>query len=317
MKPTIKLIGTLLIAACLFSACDTGTGGTNGTTNYWRSNALTQLGLKGSVQSMTANSSVSNFNAAGNLSSQTSTNSQSSTTYTYEGGFLVSATSSYGEGQPSTITYEYNNTGKYIPKNPFHLYMTGLVPALSAVIAENYRSDYTFHGNDLWIVNSMIEGTVVTPSDTTIMHYSGNYLSSYTGRYDFLENLTYADNGMFRTYSEGFYGVGYRDTRTYTFVNTTERMLVATQTSTNTSQNNSSSGLITYTYNSHLDLLTVVDNSSSTYNNEVMEYSSEQEYSDYVYDSHGNWTSRKYRNKYNQQGWSDYQTETRSFVYYN
>jgi hypothetical protein len=207
MKTRLICTAFFVAAFCLFTSCDTE-GVEGDTSNYWSSNALVKMKLRGSVHTMTVNNdgeTVYTFNSDGNLTSKVTTGSNysNSSTYTYENGKLISETNTYTStasvqqrsSNSSTTNYEYENVGKYIPRGPFHLYEMGLVPALSAVINATNRVDYDFHGTDLWIVSSA-NGT---PNDTTIVTYSGNYPISTGNAWSYCNNMTYASNGMFLT----------------------------------------------------------------------------------------------------------------------
>lgn len=311
MKTRLFVSALLALSIGFFSSCDTE-GVDGDTSNYWSSNALTKMKLSGSVHTMTMNDdgqTVYTFNTDGNLTSKVQTGSTytNSYTYAYEGGKMVSETSSYTStssspqraNQTSTTYYEYENTGKYIPRGPFHLYEIGLVPALSAVIYSNSRTDYDFHGSDLWIVGS--SNGVAT--DTTIVGYNDKYPTSTGTAWSYINNITYAANGMFLTYDEGFFGPNYDDKRAYTFQPDDKYLLIKKMVNTTTGMNNTVN-TTNYTYNDHKDILEQGSDSWAT------------QWSDYVYDSAGNWTSRRTRYSTGETTWSEYQTETRSFTYY-
>lgn len=312
MKTHLFVSAILVLSLCMFTSCDTeGVNGDN--TNYWASNALTKMKLHGSVHTMTVNNdgeTVYTFNSDGNLTSKvtTSANYSNSYTYTYENGKLISETSTYinNSSSPqrssttSTTSYEYENTGKYVPRGPFHLYEMGLVPSLSATIYPTNRVDYDFHGSDLWIVSSA-NGI---PNDTTVVEYTGDYPTSTINAWSYCNNMTYAANGMFLTYDEGFYGPSYDDKRAYTFQPDDNYLLVKKMVNTYVSGSNNNVTTTDYSYNDKKD---IVEESSSTW---------ATQWADYVYDSAGNWTSRKTRYSTGENTWSDYTTETRSFTYY-
>lgn len=311
MKTRLFVSALLALSIGFLSSCDTE-GVDGDTSNYWSSNALTKMQLSGSVHTMTISDddqTVYTFNTDGNLTSKVQTGSSYSNSYTYiyEGGKLISETSTYTTsvtspqraGQTSTTTFEYDNVGKYIPRGPFHLYEMGLVPALSAVSYSNTRTDYDFHGSELWIVSS--ENGV--PNDTTIFIYSGAYPISCSTDWSYCNNMTYASNGMFLTYDEGFIGPNYDNKRAYTFQADDKYLLVKKMVNTNTGMTNSVN-TTNYTYN---DKKFLTEQSSDDW---------ATQWADYVYDSEGNWTSRKTRYSTGETTWSDYQTETRSFTYY-
>jgi len=310
MKTRLFVSALLVLALGFFSSCDQE--GVNGdTTNYWNANALTKMKLRGAVHTLTVETegqTVFTFNTDGNLTYKVTTGAtySNSDAYTYENGKLISETntSTYSSSSPkrgtstSTTTYAYQNTGKYIPRGPIHLYDMGLVPSLSAIIYATNRQDFTFHGSDLWIVSSA-NGI---PSDTTVVKYSGNYPSSILNSWSYCNNMTYAANGMFLTYDEGFYGANYDNKRAYTFIPDDTYMLIKKMVNTNTGTTNSVE-TTNYTYNDKKD---ISEESTTTWGTQ---------WANYVYDSAGNWTSRQTRYK-SGETWSAYTTETRSITYY-
>ena len=312
MKSKVLLFCTLLSAGLGLYSCDTETTGDS--SNYWTRNALTHLKLRGSVKTLTQSERVYNFNTEGNLSSQDVNGNE--TFYHYVDGKMVRSISYYsGSEIGDTILCEYANVGKFIPRNTFHLFEDGLVPALSAVISSQGRTDYDFHGSNLWIVYSTKVRNELVPMDTAVVAFSGNYPASYSNGSAFINNMTYANNGMFRTYNEGFLYPESSSTTAYSFLSNDTYLLMSSRVLTFTGSYNNEISTTSYTYNSRFDVLTETYVSSYINGDEQSSYQSETEYSDYVYDSNGNWTSRKMRSK-NQDVWSAYQTETRGFEYY-
>ncbi|MFA5469203.1 MAG: hypothetical protein WC230_00715 [Bacteroidales bacterium] len=120
-------------------------------------------------------------------------------------------------------------------------------------------------------------------------------------------NASYQENGMFDEYSEGFFGTGdnaYTSTRTTKYLVDDEFMLIDTYvTVDNYAGQEPTSYSQAYTYNQQKDILTITEG----------EYI--EEYSNYVYDAHNNWTSRNYRYK-NGETWSDLSEERREITYW-
>jgi len=303
MKTRLFVSALIVWSLCFMTSCDSS-GVTGDTTNYWASNSLVRMQLHGAVHTMTKTVGqdvlVYTFNTDGNLVSESTTglSGNYSTTYTYQNGKLISTTNGN-----STTTFEYGNTGKYIPEMPFHIYMMGLVPELSAMINSNYRTDYIFHGTDLWLITSA-QGI---PTDTTVFQYTGSYPTSSTLYSDATNHstigMTYADNGMFKTYTEHYSGPSYLENSVVSFLADDVFQLEHNVVSTNTYENETNNSTTNFTYNDHQDM---TEQSSETWSSQ---------WSDYVYDSTGNWTSRKTRSS-SQGVWGDYTTETRSLTYY-
>lgn len=293
------------MAIVLFSSCDTGESGSDSNSNYWYSNSLTRMNLKGTVKSISDEwNAFYTFNLDGNMTSKYDLIYGDSTVYHYENGLLVSQSQTSNQ-LTQTTTYAYENAGKFVPVDQFHLHEDGLIPGLSSMESGFEKTDYVFDGNNLNMISYEKYGEEWIPSDTAIITYSGAYPASYVGQWDFFEGISMQANGMFSTYSEGFYGEGSRTTRVYHFVsiNGAQRMSSSTETMM---QNNVQRSPITttYSYNQQGDL--VSDVSSEGY---------QEAYTDYVYDAHGNWISRNYSYKNGEQ-WTAPVAQTRTITYY-
>ncbi|MDD5185135.1 MAG: hypothetical protein PHS84_07740 [Paludibacter sp.] len=310
MKSTIFIAGFIFLGF-LLSSCDPSTNIDNSITNYWERNALTRLQLKGKVKTLTTDngSRTTQFNETGFITSITNTDGvySSVATYTYTANgqlsTIVTVNINPTSGNAtSTQNFEYDTHGKYIPGSVMHMYETGLTPNLKAQISEWGRTDYVFNGDNLLIISTSQSAVGVT-KDTAIVKFSGKYPAGSTTDWSFAKDITYADNGMFLTYTEGFHGPEYTNSRIYKYKADDEFLLLesvnyidvyGTQTTTSTQ---------TFTYNDHKNLIKKVDGEGV------------QDYSDYVYDAQGNWTSRTYSYQYpGSQTTSS--TETRTIVYW-
>ncbi len=305
MNKHALLFMATFMALFLFVSCDTGDTGSGTDTSYWYSNALTRMNLKGSVKTIMDESNVLySFNLDGNIASEYDTNLGDSTVYQYQNGLLVSQSLTSNQ-LTQTTTYAYENAGKFVPVDRFHLHIGGLIPGLSSMESRFVKKDYVFDGNNLNMISYEKYGEEWIPSDTAIITYSGAYPASYVGQWDFFEGISMQANGMFSTYSEGSYGEGSRTTRVYHFVsiNGAQRMSSSTETMM---QNNFQRSPITttYSYNQQGDLVS-----------EVYSDGYQQAYSDYVYDAHGNWISRNYSYKNGEQ-WTAPVAQTRTITYY-
>jgi len=315
MKTRFFITALIVLSFGLFYSCNTD-GVEGGSTNYWDSNALTRMKLRGAVHTMTeklvymGDETVYTFNTDGNLTSKVivGTAYSISITYSYENGKLSfetnTSTNRFYTPEDTTTTftikYRYENAGKYIHRGPVHLYEINLVPALSAVIFESSREDYVFHGSNLWIVQSK-NGV---PEDTTIVEYSGGFPSSAQDDMNFFNNTTYATNGMFLTYDEGTSGPNFEDKRAYTFQSDDTYLLVKKVINTYMMGTTNEVTTTNYTYNDQKDM---TEETSNTMSNQ---------WANYVYDSAGNWTSRQFRFSTGVGTWGEFATETRNFTYY-
>ena len=316
-----KLIFSSLIFIGLFLySCDPNAV-TNTTGNYWERSALARLNMKGKVKTLTTSSgsSVTSFNESGFPTSivNNSMGYSSTATYTYNANGqltqVVTVSSETGSSSTTTTaTYEYNNAGKYIVTFPMHVYMTGLTPAISAMIqassTSTYRMDYVFKNSTTMLIISTNTYGSQTSKDTTTIQYNGNYPTGWVKNSMFAKDITYASNGMFKTYTEGFSGPTYSDPRVYTFKTSDDFLMIDNvvenyvDTATPANSRNSTE---TFTYNSNNDV--TQDNRDGYIT----------EYFDYVYDSHNNWTSRTSRYHDNTTTtWTTGTPETRVITYW-
>ena len=298
MKKQITLM-FLVSLMILFVACDPTDNNNNGNvTNYWTTNALVRLQLKGAVKTITQNETTTEFNSQGQVIKITNPQT-GEVTYSYNAeGVLVNN----GE-----YTIQYNNSGKYIPNFPFHINHAGLTPNLSAMIGESSRMDYVFVGDTLWMTSQYTYGEEVT-RDTTKIYYADKYPTNFVTDYSFM-NATYQANGMFDVYTEGFFGQGYYSERISTYKKDPTYLLVHTYETNDTSAYSGNlHSLTTYTYNESKDIVLESQISDNSYY--------KTEYYDYVYDAKGNWTSRKSHNQNNSEKWENETVETRVITYF-
>lgn len=323
MKRNALLFIATFMAIVLFSSCDTGESGSDSNSNYWYSNSLTRMNLKGTVKSISDEwNAFYTFNLDGNMTSKYDLIYGDSTVYHYENGLLVSQSTIsrqfmhdeqrminrqsgiYGQST-QTMTFAYENAGKFVPAHPFHLHEDGLIPGLSSMESNSFKTDYVFDGNMLNMISYEKNGEEWIPSDTAIITYSGAYPASYVGQWDFFEGISMQSNGMFSTYTEGFNGPYSRTTRERHFVsiNGVQRVSSCSETMMQADTIYSQSS-ISYTYNQQGDLVS-----------EIYSDGYQQAYSDYVYDAHGNWISRNYSYKNGEQ-WTAPVAQTRTITYY-
>lgn len=305
-----QLFASVLIAFSLglFSSCDTGTTNDpeDSGANYWNSNTLTRMQLLGSVRTVVQDEdgfqATYNFNSDGNITSK-SVVGRYTTSYTYQDGKLISETM-----QSTTTNYEYSNVGKFVPIDNYDLYDKGLVPALSAIIKGTERTDYVFSGSNLLIIHK----NNGVPSDTTTFQYSGNYPSGQSMVTPWHTNtltMTFASNGMFKTYSSIMTGQSFEETSVITFKTDDTYQLEDTWVRTNTFNSETSTSTVNNTYNVKKFLTEKVSDTNGVIYDGTR-------YTDYVYDDKGNWVSRKISLYSNNQTWIENKTETRTITYY-
>lgn len=306
----------LCIVGLLLSSCDPN-GLSNDSNNYWEQNALVRMQLKGKVKTLTVNNyntDVIQFSENGMINSKTTTSAgefggSTSVTnkYSANGNLTRTITETMYSSNTSrdTVEYDYGTHGKYVPHFGFHIWMSGLTPNLTAIISSYSRTDFVFKGNNLLMISTNYSTSL---KDTTTFAYSGKYPLSTETSWSFVENLTYADNGMFSTYTEGFKSETNRTTRLYTFKADSEFQLLASESETyvdNSNPGNNSSSITNYTYNEEKDIIKMTRG----------EYT--EEYINYVYDAKGNWTSRQLKSRNDaSSAWMTNDPVTRTIVYW-
>jgi len=299
MKKQITLM-FLVSLMILFVACDPTDNNNNGNvTNYWTTNALVRLQLKGAVKTITQNEVTTEFNSQGQVIKITMPQT-GEVIYSYNAeGALVNN----GE-----YTIQYNNSGKYIPNFPFHINHAGLTPNLSALIGESIRMDYVFVGDTLCMMGQYTYGEEVT-RDTTKIYYADKYPTNYVSDGEFM-SATYQANGMFDVYIEGFNSEGYISERKSTYKKDPQYLLLDKFEMTNTTGDSVNSySVTTYTYNEYKDMVLASETSGSDSYNIT-------EYYDYVYDEKNNWTRRKSHTKNSSEVWENERVETRTITYF-
>ena len=297
---------SFIVAAIVFSGCEPTDVNTD-FKNYWSSNSLVRLKLRGKVKSVQTEDRRIEFNEKGFMTSDsyTSENYSTSTVYNYDSdGKLLSTTSTNKNGavtSTDTRNYAYDNHGRYVVNSGFHLHESGLTPNLKSITGDGFKTEYVFSGDNLLVIN-----TYDSEKDTLIVKYDGKYPVSSSTSWSFMKDMEFASNGMFTKYSEGFMGQGYRTTRIHTFEKDDEYQLLKSVRNENLNGEELTVSIRTITYNDKKDVLTDVEE----------EY--EQVYYDYVYDDEDNWISRKYKYKNGaESAWSDVITESRTITYWN
>lgn len=272
--------------------------------NYWTTNALVRLQLKGAVKTISQNDVTTEFNRLGQVVKIIHPG-MSDVIYTYNSEGVLISNGNY--------TFEYTNTGKYIPNFRFHINQTGLTPSLSAMIGDKTRTDFTFVGDSLWMINQNTNCANEVYKDTVKIYYADKYPTSYVFNYDVSNGefmrATYQANGMFDVYTEGFFSEGYYSERISTYKKDPKYMLIEKYEINDTTSSSTMNSVTIYTYNEKKDLI-LESESSSTGSYFIIEYY------DYVYDEQGNWTSRKSHNQNNSPVWENEEVETRTITYF-
>lgn len=295
-----------IVAAIVFSGCEPSDVNTN-FKNYWSSNSLVRMKLRGKVMTLKIENEQFDFNEKGFITNRSyeAEGYSNSVVYNYDSdGKLVSTTTTnINEATTTTDTrnYAYDNHGRYVVNSGFHLHESGLTPNLKSITGDGFKTEYVFSGDNLLVIN-----TYDSEKDTLIVKYDGKYPLSSSTSWSFMKDMEFASNGMFTKYSEGFMGQGYKTTRIHTFEKDDEYQLLKSVRNENLNGEELTVSIRTITYNDKKDVLT--DNEE--------EY--EQVYYDYVYDDNDNWISRKYKYKNGaESAWSNVITESRTITYWN
>lgn len=307
---SLYFLSALFVGACCMTSCEDGTGENTDDleTIYWNKSAAFQMQLKGKVNSVVVDDSLETyvFNQAGNLTSSTDT--YSATEYIYSSGRLIRqiTTHTYG-GETSnkdTMNFTFGTSGKYLPLI-MESEMVGLFKNLASIkYPWNSTTTFTASGDSMLMLSSQAQhntmmGEYMNLPDTTGSITFNGGLFPVTIRTNYgLTSITYAADGRFLTIQENSF---FRSKLT-TYKSNSNYMLPVSVVGQYEYEETPST--TTYTYNDKEDLI-YVDGSST-----------DEEYSDYVYDSKGNWTSRSYRTKYGQDSWSNKETETRVITYW-
>ncbi|MHB9143420.1 MAG: hypothetical protein ACYC25_16240 [Paludibacter sp.] len=320
MRTKIYLFSLCLIGILLYS-CDPNEV-KNNRDNYWEKSDLVHMNIKGKVKTTTSNSGiVMSFNESGFISSIVINSEGSSPTsiYTYNANGQLAKivyTSPNGSSQLiTTTTYEYNNPGKYILKSTASIDLVGLIPNLSSATTVstlypegNYaKFEYVFKdATTMFIVYSNSINSTVTKDSSTIQ-YNGNYPSEWSNQGVFYKDITYASNGMFKTYTKGYMGTSTKYSEVHTFKTNNDYLMPESLQEIFTdyaTPSNNYSRTLTSTYNDNNDLIEISGDGSS------FQFI-------YEYDSHGNWTSST--EKYKLKGATDWSTQNpniRTIIYW-
>jgi len=290
----IKLFYSCLIFIGFFlNSCDPN-GVNNNLGNYWERSTVALMNLKGKVKTITINSgSITSFNESGFITSVV--NNMDSSIYIYNAnGQLAKIVSKSPNGNSpliSTITYEYNNPGKYIVQSTSEIFLYMLTPNLSSTTTVssmypegNYtKVEYIFKNSTTMNIVTINVLFSTISKDSSTVQYNGYYPSGWSIKGDFAKDITYASNGMYKTYTVGYKGTSTTNTNVYTFKTNDNYLMPETHQETfadTSTPSNNFSYPYTYTYNDKNDPLEVSGEGGST------------QYINFEYDTQGNWISK-------------------------
>lgn len=290
--------------------------------NWWDRSQLAPKGVKSISSEDEYSSNQANYDEQGRLVSTFETwgqNALVTNTIKYDSeGRVASTTQTTQEQQRSTTTvtsYEYGNPGKYVPSigNMAHLNETGLAHAISKIVTvtdgdtSSVCSMQFTSSTEMLIINQYGRW-----SDTATVKYNGAYPTEYyDGGWFYTGPITYQSNGMFREYNDGFRAPGEQaaNARTYTYRTDYDKSMLLAQYQDVTPQDRTVSN---YEYDTNGNLIKETRHHYGT--------SSEYDYQEtttytYIFDSHGNWTSRT--TTFTQEGAEpNSYTKTRTISYY-
>lgn len=307
MKAQLLSIALFCFATALLTSCDPNE--LDDSSVYWNSNTLIRMGLNGQVKTLisTEGKQLYEFNEDGYITKSVYTDTEFTSTsiYNYDSNnklISIDFNSTGGKGVAYTTNFEYENVGKYSVQNQYHLLVDGLVPNLRSISTDFSRTDYVFNGNTMLLINTYTGE--LSYKDTVVVNYEGKYPVSISAANSFVNNITYAANGMFKTYVSGNQGDGYSNLSAYYFRADDQFLLIDSVVHTSVYQSATSVTVDKYSYNSSKNI--IYEES----------FNSNYEYS-YTYDSHNNWTTKVTR--YRPQGteiWSSPTAEMRQITYW-
>ena len=311
-----------LLATALFSAC--GPDGVGGDGNWW-----TRMELATGIKSITEVSNDSEityqYDKTGRLVRCLSKWYDETTTYDADGLItkLVSKTldenGAVSYTHTTTFTYGSANKDRFLPRNTMgnrimHLDHVGLLPGLVKVESNDNGSIST--------VEYSIKGDILTAKGTgkeewdnfeATCEYKGAYPNKADGEYEFMGPIDYYENGMFKSYTEGFKDDNgtVTTTRTTTYKNFDNKLNLMDKMVETYSDGGKSTTTCTYdkygNLTKELREYRPVDSNNNT-----------TEYSDYTYeyDSKGAWTKMTVSNVANDGKVYYTSTVTRTIEYY-
>lgn len=298
MKSKI-ILGSLFLICLFLCSCNSTSNEPstkNISKNFWERNYLSYIQIRGNVKTITevnsnniGDTTVYQFNKDGFVISSLTKRKDGEIiiqTISYNSSNQITKSQTIGTYNSATYTditsYEYGTHGKYVPGG-LEAVSNGLTYNLKAVINEtnapdfvNTRMDFVFNGDNLLIVKTYNNASY--NNDTTFVTFSGKYPIMIKNKSNLLSNITYAENGMFKSYNKKLlYGGNENLTNIVTFKTDDDYLLLGSE-SFNGSIANGIPMSSSYSYNDHKDLIKNSGNSNFDYT--------------YVYDSQGNWINR-------------------------
>ncbi len=306
-------VSALFVSACCMTSCEEGTDDNNDelASIYWNKSAAFQMQLKGNVDSLiTEDGFIYTFNQSGNITKCIGQNYL--TEFEYSNGRLIreiNTTQTWGdEIQKDTNSYTYGTSGKYLPL--FENIESGLYRNIAGYKTRFRKANYVQRGDSMLMIISYEDHYNITnriereaPDTASLTFNSGSLPVTLRTPYS-TYNMTYASDGRFLTIeevSDNFYDGEMIDLTT--FKSNSNYLLPISRVRT---LNNQSVTIRAYTYNEYDDVLT----------EEAVDY--QIRYSDYQYDSKGNWISRHRESRYtfsDNPDWTDDGTQTRTITY--
>ncbi len=286
----IKFLATLFLVGIILTSCEPNYK-PNESKSYWESGDCVRQQLKGKVKQLNdgqhGSTMILQFDRQGRFTN-VDIGTFVSATYTYNTQGQIISVTNKGEG---TTLFTYGDHGKYI------LYD---VPRLNlqSMSSPNYKIDIVVESKSKVLQIRTIEGV----KDTTILTYDGKYPIKVESKYG-VESFTYASNGMYASIEE----VYPTQTRKIKYKADPQFLLIE---SVFISYSDGKRVSVKYIYNKNKDLTEIQEY------DEQNKVSATTEYSDYVYDSNNNWTSRKMREMNYNGKWGEYTTQKRTITYW-
>lgn len=303
----LYLLCAVFVGACFMTSCEEGTGENTDdlATIYWNKSDAFRMQLKGKVKTMYDGDSIDayTFNQDGNIT-QYSNNGWVVSSFTYTNGRLtrkIGYSHFYEEVYQDTTDYAYGTSGKYMPLDLEEVIEGGLFRNIASFTTKFGVNSFVTSGDSLLLIRSYgqeLRGGYVFADTIGSLTFNGGLLPLTIRNEGGLTTFTYAEDGRFLTVQETMYDYS----RQTTYKSNSNYMLPISRVILQ--QDYGVPTTTTYSYNDNEDLIAV----------ECLNQG--KEFSDYVYDSNGNWISRNFRYKYGEGVWSEKYPDTRSFTYW-
>lgn len=314
---SLFFMSALCLGVFCLTSCEEGTNGEDGgdlESIYWNKSAAFQMQLKGKVKTVVVDTITTiSFNESGNIISEITDNNGfiNKNLLTYSNGRLVRNiySSGYGEhGYSDTTNITYGTWGKYLPTNSNDAIDMKLIRNVAGIKSNHSSTRFVSSGDSILMITSnenlynSKRKAEMGYADTTSLTFNGGLYPVSMKRGNRVCTITYASDGRFLTIDDKYVDFYQTNSTVTTFKSDSKYLLPV---SIVRKQGNEAYSTETYEFNENDD---IISKDGQSY---------DEEYSDYVYDAKGNWTSRNYRSKESAGEWSPKRKQTRTITYWD